>query len=396
MSITGNLKTMELAELLQWLSQSKKTGSLVIDDGRVTKQVYFRDGRVISSASTDPKEHLGHFLVSHGLIGEPELAKAIEMQERTKMLLGKILVTIGALDETILHKLLRLKAEESVYDIFTWAEGEFRFIDGDLPKGTLIPLDLDVTRLAFEGVRRLDEWQRIREKIPSVQAIPVAIANLDDPQAPPQARQILALVDDSRTIEEICLQTHTSDFHVCRVLFEQIERKRLKVVKPRWRMEPAPPVPGGGPPVPRGGDVEARSLLAGAHDHLVHGRYDQTLRHLRAARSLEPDSREVQTAVETAEETIRERLEADGVRLTAVPKLAVDIEELTASKITPQEGFMLSRVNGSYDLGSIVKISPMPQLDALLVFWRLLKAGHITLEERAKGKEKTRENEKKV
>jgi hypothetical protein len=49
---------------------------------------------------------------------------------------------------------------------------------------------------------------------------------------------------------------------------------------------------------------------------------------------------------------------------------------------------MLSRVNGSYDLGSIVKISPMPQLDALLVFWRLLKAGHITLEERAKGKEK--------
>ncbi len=31
MSITGNLKTMELAELLQWLSGARKTGTLVVD-----------------------------------------------------------------------------------------------------------------------------------------------------------------------------------------------------------------------------------------------------------------------------------------------------------------------------------------------------------------------------
>ena len=68
--------------------------------------------------------------------------------------------------------------------------------------------------------------------------------------------------------------------------------------------------------------------------------------------------------------------------MTAIPKLAIALEDLTASKITPQEGFMLTRINGSYDLQSIVKISPMPQMEALLVFWRLLKAGHITLEEK--------------
>ena len=46
MSITGNLKTMELAELLQWLSGARKTGTLVVDNGKVQKQIYFRDGRV--------------------------------------------------------------------------------------------------------------------------------------------------------------------------------------------------------------------------------------------------------------------------------------------------------------------------------------------------------------
>jgi Domain of unknown function (DUF4388) len=387
MSITGNLKTMELAELLQWLSQSQKTGTLVIDDGRVTKQVYFRTGRIISSASTDPKEHLGHFLVSHSLISEKELAKAMEMQDRTKMLLGKILVTIGALDETVLHRLLRLKAEESIYDIFTWSQAEFRFLDDELPTSTMIPIDLDITMLTLEGVRRLDEWKRIREVIPSMHAIPVSLTDLDDPSHPQRVRQVLGLVDDARTIEEICLQTHSSEFFVCRVLFDELQGKRLKVVRPRGSKPPAipPPVPGGGPH-PGAGTIGARALIGAARDHLEYERYEQALRHLRAARSLEPENREIQVEVEESEHELRGRLEAGGIKMTAVPKLASNLEDLTASKITPQEGFMLTRINGSYDLQSIVKISPMPPLDALVVFWRLLKAGHVTLEEKEKGK----------
>lgn len=376
MSITGNLKTMQLAELLQWLSQSKKTGTLVIDDGRIAKQIFFRSGRIISSASTDPKEHLGHFLVSQGLISERELAKAMDMQERSKMLLGKILVTIGAIEEAALHRLLRRKAEESIYDLFTWEEGDFRFLDEELPTSTMIPLDLDTTGLTLEGVQRLDEWKRIREFIPTMQAIPVSITALDDPEQPQGVRQVLALVDDDRTVEEICLQTHSSEFFVCRVLFEQIQHQRLKVVKPRWRgVEDGVP-PGGA------ATVGARALLATGRKLLDQGRFEHAVRHLRAARSLEPDNREVVTAVEEAEREVRGKLEENGIRMTAVPKLSSDLEDLTASKISPQEGFMLTRINGTYDLQSLVKISPMPALDVLLVLWRLLRAGHITLEER--------------
>ena len=68
------------------------------------KRIFFRTGRIFSSASTDPKEHLGHFLVSYGFITEEELSKAIEMQESNQMLLGKILVTIGAVSEPDLQR----------------------------------------------------------------------------------------------------------------------------------------------------------------------------------------------------------------------------------------------------------------------------------------------------
>ena len=57
-----------------------------------------------------------------------------------------------------LERILRLKAEEILYDMFTWGEGEFRFLDGELPPSeTLVPLSLDVTGVVLEEreVRRV-------------------------------------------------------------------------------------------------------------------------------------------------------------------------------------------------------------------------------------------------
>lgn len=375
MSITGNLKTMELSELMQWLSQGNKTGTMIIDNGRVKKQIHFRGGRIISSASTDPKEHLGHFLVSHGFINENELSNAIQMQEKTGMLLGKILVTIGAISEEDLNRLLRIKAEESLYDIFSWNEGEFRFLDDQLPERTFIPMNLEVTGLVLEGARRMDEWSRIREVIPSAQALPVALVDrFDDNQLTPGDQKILDLVDDQHTIEEIALETHATEFHVCRVIYDQVEKKNIKIVKPRWSQPREDPQT-----VPD--DVDAKSLVETAERHLDQDNYEGALRHLRAARSLEPESKKIQASVEAGEQRLRDALAREGVTLKTVPELSTDLQELTASKISPQEGFMLTRINGTYDIEAIVKISPIPQLDALLVFWRLLKEGHIQIKE---------------
>jgi hypothetical protein len=382
MGIVGNLRTMQLEELLQWLSQSKKSGTLEINSGKVEKRIYFKDGRILSSSSSKPEEYLGHFLVSHGLISEMELAKAIELQEKTRTLLGKILVTTGALRENDLHRMLRFKAEESIYDIFAWTEADFRFLDDVLPESAMVPMSLDVTAIVMEGVQRVDEWRRIRQLIPTSEAIPVSVGELDFDHARPGERRILELIDDNRTVEEIRVQTHSSEFHVCRVLFEQQRLGRVKIVKPRWSL--APPDDGAGP---RAGTtthaiataLSATALLEAAKLHLDEKNFDSGLRHLRAARSLEPDNRDVQEALTQGEKLIREEIERDGVKLTSIPQLAASMEQLQSAKITPHEGFMLTRINGTYDIQSIVKITPMPQLDALMVFWKLSKAGHIRL-----------------
>ena len=74
MAITGNLETMSLAELLQWLANGRQTGTLIVNNGSVEKKIFLRDGSVLSSSSSDPRGFLGHFLVSKGVIGEDDLA----------------------------------------------------------------------------------------------------------------------------------------------------------------------------------------------------------------------------------------------------------------------------------------------------------------------------------
>ena len=387
MGIVGNLRTMQLEELLQWLSQSKKSGTLEINSGKVDKRIYFKDGRILSSSSSKPEEHLGHFLVSHGLISEMELSKAIELQEKTRTLLGKILVTTGALRENDLHRMLRLKAEESIYDVFSWTEADFRFLDDVLPESAMVPMSLDVTAIVMEGVQRVDEWRRIRQLIPTQDAIPVTVRELDIENARPAERRILELVDDQRTIEEIRLQTHSSEFHVCRVLFEQHRLGTIKIVKPRWSSAPPDvggPADGGEPSAGTttaaiAATLSATALLEAARLYLEQQSYEAALRHLRAARSLEPENREVQEAMTEGEKQIRQEIERDGIKLAAIPKLAATMEQLTSAKISPQEGFMLTRINGTYDIQSIIKITPIPQIDALMVFWKLAKAGHILI-----------------
>lgn len=378
MGITGNLDTMELSELLQWLSQGKKTGTLVVVDQETAKQIYFRRGKIISAASSDPKEYLGHFLVRQGFIDEDQLAEAISRQEEEKALLGRILVDLELISEEDLDEMLRLKAEEGIYDLFTWERGEFRFLDDDLPEYDMVPISIDVTGIILEATRRLDQRNRIRSVIPSKHAVPVILSDESwkertaDPELDAGERRILRTVDDARTIEEIALEAHASEHHVSQVLYPLAREGHLKVVHPRTVTEETGEL--------ETGPWNAEDLAARGMEHLDEGRFEKALRHLRAAESLEPDDPRIKETRERGERSVLRQLEEEGIVPSATPRLARSLEELSLEEMSPKAGFLLSRMDGSYDLGSILKISPMAPLEARLVVWELLRAGHVRLE----------------
>jgi hypothetical protein len=394
LAVSGNLKTMLPGDLLQWLSLGQKTGTLMVSNKAVEKKIFFKNGRVISSASNDPREYLGQFLMSHGYMTEPELMKAMQVQSESGILLGKILVMIDVISEEELQRLMRMKAEEAIYDIFLWRDGEFRFIDDELPTQEMIPLQVDVTGIIMEGTRRVDEWQRIRLLIPNEALVPVIVKAFDESTADKlhfddAQRTVVAAIDGKRNVADIVLESRSSSFLVAETLYRLVREtfvelreatpEKAAVVAQVASPKISQQVPAIVVPPEQEEEDEVAALLNRAQQALRGRDYEKAQRLLKAAENLDPNHPKVRNAIRGAEAAIVSDLRNQGLHDSKVPRVAKPFEEIASMNFTPNEGFMLSRVNGQWDIGSLIKISPIREPDALLIFYRLWKNGIITM-----------------
>src|SRR5262245_5280734 len=144
MGIAGNLKTMSLADIFQWLHIGTKTGNLAIEHAAIVKKVFFDGGNIVSSFSNDPREFFGQFLINLGMITEEQLQWAMDRQLESGILIGKIFVDHGLLTEEDVRRVLTVKSEETIYDLFLWPEGNFKFTDGEKLVGSQVGISLTV------------------------------------------------------------------------------------------------------------------------------------------------------------------------------------------------------------------------------------------------------------
>ncbi len=70
MGIKGDLATMGLEDIFQWLAVGRKTGVLHLNGVVHRKKVDFHDGRIKGCWSSDPREYMGQFLLSAGAKGK--------------------------------------------------------------------------------------------------------------------------------------------------------------------------------------------------------------------------------------------------------------------------------------------------------------------------------------
>ncbi len=360
MGLSGNLRTMDLPEILQWVSTGRKTGALHLDGRSVQKRIFFQEGVICSSWSNDPRESLGQFLVRERLLTEEQLFRSLLRQEREGRPLGAILVGDDTLGEDAIQRILRLKVEESIYDLFLWPEGRFEFKDGEVQGDGLIVIRMEVTAAILEGARRVDEWARIRDVFPSSAVAFRLPKGIPDEGLEPAERQLLELAATGRTLAALSLELRRSDFDTAEAALRLHARGLLEVdhVDADTAADPV---------------GLTQELLAMGYRRLSERRYDKAMQayeQVLAVDRLNQNAKKGLVAVVEARE--RER-SARRVPLDRIPELAMAMSELTRLDIDPQEGFVLSRVNGQWDVQSILKLCPMSEEDVLLIFARLLE-----------------------
>ena len=265
MSLRGDLRTMPLPDVLQWVGTGRKTGTLHVERRSVQKRIILREGVVFSSWSNDPRESLGQFLIRLRLVSEEQLFRALLAQEEKGRLLGSILVGDRILAEDDLRRALKAKAEETIYDLFLWPSGQFEFREGEFPDNIHITFETPVTPVILEGIRRVDEWQRIRTVFSSMDTTfkaivqPSAVADAVD-------RQLLGFAAAGRSLAEMSLELRRSDFETAALLFDMHARGLVA----------ANPVHGDGSVADPVGAIQA--LLTLAYQRLQERRYDAALK----------------------------------------------------------------------------------------------------------------------
>lgn len=364
MGISGNLRTMALPEILQWISLGRKTGTLQLERRSIQKKIFFRDGSIVSSWSNDPRESLGQFLMRDRRVTEEQLFKALLRQEEQGRLLGSILIGDGALTEAHLRQSLKTKAEETIYDLFLWPEGDFGFREGELPENVAVLVEMPVTEIVMEGIRRVDEWQRIRAVFPTT-ATTFKVAG--PPGADAAERDVLQRAGQGKSLAQIALETHRSEFDTAALLHDLHGRGLVSVDQP-------------GEALPETDTVAAiGTLLATARQRMQERRYDAALRTYEDVLVLDRLNQNAKKGL-IAAVTARERERAvRRIPLAKVPVMIMSYADLTKEKFDPHEGFVLSRVNGQWDVQSILKLCPMSEEEALLIFARLLDRKVIEL-----------------
>jgi hypothetical protein len=121
------------------------------------------------------------------------------------------------------------------------------------------------------------------------------------------------------------------------------------------------------------------TLLAGAAMRLEEGRFDAALEAYEKVLTLDGLNQAAKKGLFAVAEARQKAKVAKTIALEKVPVLRLTAVALAQQHFDPQEGFVLSRINGSWDVRSILKLCPMPEEDVLLIFSRLLARQVIEL-----------------
>jgi hypothetical protein len=168
--ISGSLKDVSVADVMQFIHLGRRTGTLLLSRGNQKAMIGFHGGRLVSAqAPRTPK--LGDLLISSGMIDRGILDNAIRAQneEVERRSLGQILVSSGSIDAQGLRQVIAEQIEQAVSEVMVWDTGTFEFAIDDLrpiddialyPSDVLPDADINTQMVLLEAARIFDERNR--------------------------------------------------------------------------------------------------------------------------------------------------------------------------------------------------------------------------------------------
>ncbi len=216
--LRGTLATLPVPDLLRELQLSEAKGILSLTSDRVRKALFFNGGKVVFGTSNVSSDRLGEVLLAEGKITREQNDLSLRALSRGKRQ-GRVLVEMGALSPDDLWTGVQSQVQEIVLGVFKWGEGQFHFEESPLPEKERITVDLDVTALVLEGLRRLDAGGWVRVRHPDGHLVLEQGPTSAEGLLRPFEEHVLGLIDGERSVIEICHESEVGDNQTLKLLY---------------------------------------------------------------------------------------------------------------------------------------------------------------------------------
>ncbi len=226
MALKGNLRDFSLHQLLNLISLSRKSGLLTVDDAenKPAARLFFREGKLIDATLDGPRVNLTEVLVRVGKISS-EQATTVRQRARlhTDKELGLILIQSGYINQSDIIAGVRLHLLDTVYQLFTWPEGAFRFEPNQLPPPERITVPVPLDNVIIEGSRRVQESERLRDELPDLE-VPLKFTdrpqtNLRNISLSVEEWKVISFINSRNTVRQIADYLHLDEYRIRRVVY---------------------------------------------------------------------------------------------------------------------------------------------------------------------------------
>jgi hypothetical protein len=287
-AIEGPLRELGIHDVFQLLDLSRKTGALRVtselrDDEGV---VLFDGGRVIHATVKSHPTSIDAILRRAGRASNEDIAAALALPSEDGEGLGDKLVRAGVIPQRELERQLRQAIESVIFELMSWREGFFSFEERTVSDVSLdARIRISTESLLMEGARRIDEWSRIADKVPSLGVVPV-LAAVEGDRAPvldllPHEWEVLMMIDGERNLRGIAGALGASEFEIAKIAYGLVSTGVVGIRAPERPSIGTLAAMGGSEPALE----QAREALSGGHS-------EAALTAARAALGADPASTE--------------------------------------------------------------------------------------------------------
>lgn len=231
--LQGDISRVQLPDVLSFVSMIRRSGKLILRNGTMERTLVWKDGDIVFATSNSPEDSLGLFLLRNGKITQQQYDES-KRRVTPQLRHGKLLVQMGAISPKDLWWGVKNQALDIIYSLFHWQSGSFEFVESmEEISGERIVLSLNTSSVIMEGIRRLDESARIREKVPSrdivFMKIPGVTPDFDELEMSDSEVGVYNDIDGMRSVRDlIATSNDLTEFDVTRILFQLVSARLIE------------------------------------------------------------------------------------------------------------------------------------------------------------------------